>query len=218
MAMNGYAHLRARSSAPLLLGSGKTRPSWTATELAGERLERLMTRVQTPAFVYDERTLVEKLGKVAATRAATGVRVLYSLKPFAMVDALRLLAQGVDGFSASSLFEARLARQILGPHRSVHLTTPGFQPREIDAINELCDHVTFNSLSQWARFRDRLTGAGKGGLRINPLLPLVDDDRYNPCRAQSKLGVPIDQVARLFDSQPHEFNGLGGLHFHTHWR
>jgi carboxynorspermidine decarboxylase len=180
-----------------------------------DRIQLVKKQVHTPAFIYDERRLAEQLGKAAAARSATGVKVLYSLKPFAIADALRLLAPELDGFSTSSLFESKLAREVLGRDGVVHIAMPGFQPREIDEIDRLCSYVTFNSLGQWTRFRGYMRSAAKVGLRVNPMLPLVADDRYNPCRAHSKLGVPIDDLARAFEKNRLQFNELGGIHFHT---
>jgi carboxynorspermidine decarboxylase len=125
------------------------------------------------------------------------------------------MAPRLDGFAASSLFEARLARDVLGHHGTVHITTPGFRHSEIPALDELCDYVAFNSLSHWRRFRAEMAGGDKCGLRINPHWPLVDDDRYNSCRPASKLGTPIDDLARLARREPSSLEGLAGLHFHT---
>ncbi len=159
--------------------------------------------------------MAAKLRAAATIREATGCRVLYAMKPFSIVPALRMMAPGLDGLAASSLFEATLARDVLGARGSVHVTTPGFRPDEIRALDGLCDYLAFNSLSQWRRFGGQLSGRGRGGLRVNPQLSLVKDDRYNPCRRASKLGVPIDDLADLARRDPASLNGLGGLHFHT---
>ena len=198
------------------VGAGASRGIWGETTRDVNRLDRMKAGVETPAFVYDERILIESLRRADDVRAATGVKVLYALKPFAVVDALRLMAPGLDGFAASSLFEARLARAVVADQGTVHITTPGFRPGEIEALDGLCDTIAFNSLSQWTRFGQRLSAATKGGLRINPMLSFLSDDRYNPCRPQSKLGAPIDQVARVFDERPRDLEGLSGLQFHTH--
>jgi carboxynorspermidine decarboxylase len=183
----------------------------------GSAIERgsIKTRVETPAFVYDEAAIECKLRLAEEIRAAAGCKVLYTLKPFSIADALRLMAPALDGFAVSSLFEARLAREVLGNRGTVHVTTPGFRPSEIQVLDSLCDYVSFNSLSQWHRFHGELSRDRKRGLRINPKLPLVEDDRYNPCRPASKLGTPIDDVVRLVASEPRSLGGLDGLHFHT---
>jgi carboxynorspermidine decarboxylase len=178
-------------------------------------LEHLRTRVETPAFVYDETAIARKLRVAASIRKEAGCRVLYALKSLAVVDALRLMAPALDGFAASSLFEATLAHDVLQGLGTVHITTPGFRAEEMAALDGLCDYVAFNSLGQWQRFRSALSGPRKCGLRVNPKMPLVEDERYNPCRPASKLGTPIEDVVRLAERTPFGLDGLAGLHFHT---
>jgi carboxynorspermidine decarboxylase len=178
-------------------------------------LESIKRRVETPAFVYDEGTIARMLRVAADIRAEVGCKVLYTLKPLSIPDALRFMAPALDGFAVSSLFEAKLAREVLGHRGTVHVTTPGFRPSEITPLDGLCDYLSFNSLGQWRRFRGEVPDRRKCGLRINPNLPLVDDDRYNPCRPASKLGTPIEAVRRLAEVDPSALEGLGGLHFHT---
>jgi len=182
----------------------------TATDL-----ESIKERVETPAFVYDEAAIARQLQVVTSLRGLTACKVLYTLKPFSIADALRSMAPGLNGFAASSLFEATLARDVIGGRGTVHVTTPGFRPSEIKALDQLCDYVAFNSLAQWRRFRGEMSGERKCGLRINPHWPLVADDRYNPCRQASKLGTPIDELERLLRREPSSLDGVGGLHFHT---
>jgi carboxynorspermidine decarboxylase len=178
-------------------------------------LEFVKNQVETPAFVYEEAAIERKLRVAEGIRTAAGCQVLYALKPFSIASALRLMAPRLDGFAASSLFEARLARDVLGSRGTVHITTPGFRPTEIPALDGLCDYVAFNSLAQWRRFRGAMSGERKCGLRINPQLVFVEDDRYNPCRPASKLGTPIEELARLGERELSRLKGLGGLHFHT---
>ena len=178
-------------------------------------LESVKARVETPAFVYDEGAITRKLSVVASIRAEAGCKVLYALKPFSIASVLRVMRTRLDGFAASSLFEAALARDILGRRGSVHITTPGFRHAELKELDGLCDYVVFNSLSQWQRFRGEMSAKSKCGLRINPGYSIVADHRYNPCRPASKLGAPIEELARLTRHAPASLEGLGGLHFHT---
>jgi carboxynorspermidine decarboxylase len=96
----------------------------------------------------------------------------------------------------------------------VHITTPGFRPNEIPRLNELCDYVALNSLSQLARFASELA-LPSVGIRVNPELSLVKDARYDPCRSHSKLGVPVRQLARVFDTDPGALSQVNGIHFHS---
>jgi carboxynorspermidine decarboxylase len=178
-------------------------------------LQSVAARVETPAFVVDHRRVVEAMRQVDAIKADTGCRFLYALKPLADTGSLRLMKGHVDGFAASSLFEATLARTILGEAGSVHITTPGFRPDEMVRLGSVCDYVVLNSMSQFQRFRNALLGRTSIGVRINPELSFVKDARYNPCRSRSKLGVPMRQLTQAFWADSELRAALTGIHFHS---
>lgn len=180
--------------------------------------------VDTPAFVYDEAGVGRALAIAEALRAATGCRVLYSVKPLCLPPLLELLAPRLDGFAVSSPFEARLAHSVLsqlgpsaGGHSagSIHFTSPGIRPGEAGELADLCGYVSFNSLSQWRRHRADFQGRAQCGLRVNPGLSFLEDERYDPCREFSKLGVPLESLAGrgAEDNSPPE--GLDGLLVHS---
>jgi len=165
----------------------------------------------TPAFVLDEAELARSLGILAQLRQQSGVKALYSIKSLPLTRVLELAKPFVDGFSASSLFEALLAKEILADTGSIHLTTPGINYAELDQLLTTVSHLSFNSLSQLQRYhRQNRQPSASIGLRVNPQLSYLDDDRYNPCRLHSKLGVSIDDLW-----QTTALNQVQGLHLHT---
>lgn len=172
-------------------------------------------RLRTPAFVVDATALRADAAAVREAADAADARALFALKAFSLADGLREIATAVTGFAVSSLFEARLARAVLGPGQTVHLTAPGMNPCDIEALCETVDYISFNSLGQWERCRARAGGRVRCGLRVNPQLSFVADERYDPCRRHSKLGVPIEQLARVVRSEPERLAGIDGLHFHS---
>lgn len=171
-----------------------------------------ISSVITPAFVYDENKILERIDHV---NSINGCNVLFPLKPFAIADALSLIAPLVAGFSASSLFEAKLARDVSGKNKTIHLTTPGLRLDEVEAISELCDYISFNSLSQWERFHSLLGARVRQGLRVNPQLSFVTDERYDSCRKHSKLGVPLDELQSVLCNDKNLLKDISGLHFHS---
>jgi carboxynorspermidine decarboxylase len=172
-------------------------------------------QVQTPAFVIDERCLIQQLAAISSLRDRYDFKLLYALKPLPLKFVLEIMLDYVDGFAASSLFEAQLAHSVLAKKGTVHLTTPGIQPFELDELRRLCNLVAFNSLPQFRRFAPRLNAPDQVGLRINPQLSVVNDLRYDPCRLHSKLGVTLDRLAKKWKQHPRRFDRLSGLLFHT---
>ncbi len=169
----------------------------------------------TPAYIYDEQRLRSDVEQVGAIARAAGCKILYSPKANTVRGVLEAIAPGVDGFAASSVFEARLAREVLGRGGAIHLTNPGLRADEVGHVAALCDTVTLNSLSQWQMYGPALSGQVKCGLRVNPGLSLVRDLRYDPCRVNSKLGVPLEDLDEIIHQVPGRLTGISGLHFHT---
>ncbi|BBL75872.1 carboxynorspermidine decarboxylase [Methylomagnum ishizawai] len=172
----------------------------------------------TPAFVYDESRIARQLALLAEVRRRSGARLLYSVKALPWEAILDAVLPGVDGFSASSLFEARWAAEFAhsAPRRvGLHITTPGFRAGDIDGIAAVCDYLSFNSLEQCRRFLPGLPARVSPGIRVNPGLSFLDDPRYDPCRPYSKLGVPLAELAAALAGEPGIATRIEGLHFHT---
>ena len=158
------------------------------------------TTLKTPAFIYDEAIIDEKLSLLEIVREASACHILYSIKALSFTGVSKFIAQRVDGFSTSSAFESRLAREILGNQGHIHLTSPGIRTIDMQSINNTCDYLSFNSITQWQQFKHAAKKINIG-LRINPGLSFVDDERYNPCREFSKLGISLTELSCFLQQQ-----------------
>jgi carboxynorspermidine decarboxylase len=175
----------------------------------------MLADLSTPAFVYDEAQLISDASRARSALGSGDTRLLAAMKALAVPDALRLLAPRLDGLHASSLFEARLARDVLGKNGLIHVTSPGLRTEEAAELFEYADFFSFNSITQWDRLRSLSRGGLSPGLRVNPQLSIVDDPRYDPCRPQSKLGVPLTQLREILRLNPARLRGLEGLLVHS---
>ena len=138
----------------------------------------------------------------------TGAKIICALKGYSFWRSFPIIAEYLPGATASSLNEARLAKEEMG--KEVHVFAPAYGDTEIDEILSLCDHITFNSFSQWLRFKDKVTQKGvSAGIRVNPECSTVETDIYNPCGRFSRLGV----TQREF--RPELLDGIEGLHMHA---
>jgi carboxynorspermidine decarboxylase len=185
-----------------------------ASACEGDR-HGVIDQVATPAFVYDESEILARVRHVRAAADSCGCRLLYSIKPFLIPDALKLLVGQIDGFAVSSAFEAQLAREILGSKGSVHFFSPGLRKQDLQIVREACEYITFNSISQYSRLASQMGSTVKCGIRVNPQLSFLSDDRYDPCRRESKLGVPLPSFVHAAATNQSLAPNLSGIHFHT---
>lgn len=167
-------------------------------------------KLPTPCYIVDERLLKRNLEILDSVQQKTGCRILLALKGFSMYAVFPLIRKYLKGITASSLFEARLGFEEMGGE--VHIYSPAYIEDEFDEIMKYCDHIVFNSFSQWRKYRDRVRNYPKPiecGIRVNPEYSEIETPIYNPCYAHSRLGVTLDNF------RPDELDGFVGLHFHT---
>ena len=171
----------------------------------------------SPLLVYDWASIETKLRLFKDIVASVDGTFLYSIKAQPFSGILTRMTPWVGGFAVSSLFEARLVQAALKTHTEIHLTSPGIREEEIEELASLCSHINFNSLGQLERLGSKIRDAAQMGLRINHGVSSIPDDRYNPCRQASKLGVPLDELKDFALEHPEKIKLLKGLHFHTHF-
>jgi len=185
------------------------------TEKTTSTYENVASRLRTPAFVFDEKTLTANAECARDMLARSGVQLFYAMKACAFGRALERLSSIVDGFHASSLFEAQLAREILGEDGLIHVTSPSYANSEIEALCSVSDLISLNSVAQWDRFKTYAGGRTRIGLRVNPEWSFVEDERYDPCRRHSKLGAAVSELRDILQSDPARLDGLTGLLVHS---
>ncbi|MDO4632486.1 MAG: carboxynorspermidine decarboxylase [Eubacteriales bacterium] len=166
-----------------------------------------MKELPTPCYVIDEKKLEQNCQILHGVMERTGAKILLAQKAFSAFCCYPLIGKYLSGTTASGLYEARLGKEEMGKEN--HIFSPAYRDSEFDEIAESCDHIIFNSLSQWKRFRDRC-GKVSVGLRVNPECSTQEGHAiYDPCAPGSRLGVTVDLL------EGEDLEGLDGLHFHT---
>ncbi len=168
------------------------------------------SKIETPSYVVDRRLLEKNLQVLGSVQQRTGAKILLALKGFAMFSLFDQIGKTLHGITASSLFEARLGYEEM--NKEVHIFSPAYKEDEFDEIMEYCEHIVFNSFSQYGNFKDRIANSGKNiecGIRINPEYSEIETAIYDPAGRYSRLGVT------LANFEKDKLDGICGLHFHS---
>jgi len=168
----------------------------------------LQSAIPSPCYVMDEAKLKQNLQLMERVQAESGAAIILALKGFSMWSTFPLVRQYLKGCTASSVWEAELAADTFGAE--VHAYSPAYKPADMKRLLELCNHLSFNSLAQWRRYREDAAAAGVSvGLRINPEQPEADTLLYDPSAPGSRLGVLASQLAGQ------DLAGIDGFHVHN---
>jgi carboxynorspermidine decarboxylase len=167
-------------------------------------------KVPTPSYVMEESLLRKNCEILKSVMDRTGCEILLAQKAFSMYSTYPMLGEYLSGTTASSLFEAKLGYEEMG--KEVHIFAPAYREDEIDEILSICDHIVFNSLQQWEKYKDKVMSSPRKvscGIRINPEYSEIETDMYNPCFVGSRFGIKVQALEGA------DLTGIEGLHFHT---
>lgn len=168
----------------------------------------LASEIPSPCYICDEALLEQNLQLMRYVQQASGARIILALKGFSMWSTFELVSQYLPGCTASSVWEAQLAAHEFGGE--VHTYSPAYKPSDIEDLLELSQHITFNSLSQWQRYKAQTLATGvSAGLRINPEHQEAETALYDPSAPGSRLGIRAEQL------QDADLSGIEGLHVHN---
>ena len=169
-----------------------------------------LSKIKTPCYLLDEKALINNLKILEAVQKRTGCKILLAQKAFSMFSVYPLMGKYLAGTTASGLFEAKLGHEEMGGE--THIFSPAYPEEDFDEILSICDHIVFNTFSQWNKYRGKVRECGRRvqcGIRVNPEYSEIETDIYNPCFTGSRMGTTLAD----FDEQSLE--GIDGLHFHT---
>jgi len=169
-----------------------------------------MSKLPTPCYVIDVELLKKNLERLDNIQKKSGCRILLAQKAFSAFSLYPLIGKYLRGTTASSLFEAKLGFEEMGGE--THIFTPAYRDDDFAQVLNICDHIVFNSFSQWDKFKEKVVNAPRKiacGIRVNPEYSEIETDIYNPCYKGSRLGTTLEN----FDEN--DLNGISGLHFHT---
>lgn len=164
----------------------------------------------SPCYIMYEEALEANLQLLDLVQQSANVSIICALKGFAFWNAFPMVRHYLSGATASSLNEARLISEEMGC--DAHTYAPVYFENEFRDIMLYSSHITFNSLSQWDKYRQQVQEFPKKiscGLRVNPEYSEVKTELYNPARPGSRLGILAEQMPE------HLPQGIEGLHVHT---
>ena len=165
--------------------------------------------MRTPYYLLKESLLRRNLALIKDVSDRSGAEIILAFKAFALWKTFPIFREYIQHTTASSADEARLAMEEFGS--PAHTYSPAYTEYDFPTILRCSSHITFNSLSQYRKFRTRGESVSFG-LRVNPEYSEIETELYNPCAPGSRFGVLAEDLP-----SPEEFPcDIEGFHIHCH--
>lgn len=171
-------------------------------------LEQNIDQIPSPCYVMEEELLRRNLALIRDVAERADVEIILAFKAFALWKSFPVFREYIQHTTASSLFEARLAKEEFGS--KAHTYSPAYTEEEFEEILDCSSHITFNSLTQYARFSPKVKGRASVGLRVNPEYSEIETELYNPCAPGSRFGILAKDLPCQLPAD------IEGFHIHCH--
>ena len=171
-------------------------------------LEKNINKIPSPCYVMEEELLRRNLELIRSVAERADVEIILAFKAFALWKSFSIFREYIGHTTASSLFEARLAKEEFGS--KAHTYSPAYTEEEFEEIVGCSSHITFNSLSQYERFALKVQSRASVGLRVNPEYSEIETELYNPCAPGSRFGILAKDLPEQLPAD------VEGFHIHCH--
>lgn len=171
-------------------------------------LEQNISSIPSPCYVMEESLLRNNLSLISTVAKRADVEIILAFKAFALWKSFATFREYISHTTASSLFEARLAKEEFGS--KAHTYSPAYTDEEFEDIVDCSSHITFNSMSQYEHFHKQAAGKASIGIRVNPEYSEIETELYNPCAPGSRFGILSTNLPKQLP------NDIEGFHIHCH--
>ena len=175
-----------------------------------------MYNMQTPVYILEEKLLRRNLSLIQRVARESGAEIILAFKAFALWKTFPIFREYIRHTTASSPYEARLALEEFGS--PAHTYSPAYTERDFSELLRCSSHLTFNSLSQYERFRGSVSAYNAAhpekpvsiGLRVNPEHSAIETALYDPCAPGSRFGILSSDLPKVLNDD------IEGFHCHCH--
>lgn len=165
--------------------------------------------INRPIYILEEDRLRRNLQLIHDVAYKADIEIILAFKAYALWKTFPIFKNYIHATTASSLYEAKLAFHEFGA--KAHTYSPAYTSYEIEEITRCSSHLTFNSLTQYEKYRHVAKKYGVSiGVRINPEYSEVETDLYNPCAPGTRFGIVAASLPATLPSD------IEGLHCHCH--
>lgn len=168
----------------------------------------LMKNLKTPCHVIDIDRIKENIESLSYINKKTDAKILFAIKGFSNDKIIPYFISSFDGISASSLYEARLGKEVF--NKPIHTFSSAYKTNDFSLVHKFSDYIIFNSNSQLNSFISSCDVTNKKiGVRINPEFSEIEQFAINPCHEYSRFGITLNNLKCT------ELKKVTGLHFHS---
>jgi diaminopimelate decarboxylase len=186
-----------------------------AATLSGEVLSGIAQEFGTPVYVYHAERIKEQYNRLQAAFKGTDTKFFYACKALTNLNILRYIKSIGCNIDCSSVNEVRLAIKAGFEPQNILYTSNNIAFSEIEAAQALGVHINIDSISNLEKFGKKFGHSYPVGLRLRPNIMAGGNLKISTGHANSKFGIPLEQIDKVLDIVKQTNLFVRDLHIHT---
>lgn len=185
------------------------------SQLSPQVLLEAASRYGTPLYCYDANQISEQYAKLKAAFAGCDARFFYAAKALTNQHILKHILSLGCSVDCSSINELKLAQLAGFQSGQILYTSNSVDFSEIEEAVSLGAFVNVDSLSALEKFGKKYGNSYPLGLRLRPNIMAGGNLKISTGHADSKFGIPVEQLERILELVRQYDIRIHTLHIHT---
>ena len=184
-------------------------------QLPSELLTQIAKDYGTPVYVYHAEKIKEQYQKLLTAFDGVDTRFFYAAKALTNISVLKYIRSIGCNIDCSSINEAKLAMNAGFEPKNILYTSNNVAFEEILEAKHLGLHINIDSLSNLKKFGEHFGGHYPVGVRLRPNIMAGGNLKISTGHANSKFGVPLEDIKEVLDVVNQTGLHIRTLHIHT---
>lgn len=183
--------------------------------LSSQQLIDAASQFGTPLYVYHAERIGEQYQRLEKAFTECDVRFFYAAKALTNINVLRYIKSTGCNIDCSSINEVKLALLAGFEPSQILYTSNNIIFEEISEAKEIGVHINIDSISNLRKFGQAFGGSYPVGVRLRPNIMAGGNLKISTGHADSKFGVPLEDIDELLQVQQETGLHIRTLHIHT---
>jgi diaminopimelate decarboxylase len=183
--------------------------------LSREQLLNAAEQFGTPLYVYHADAIRHQYARLVNAFTGADVRFFYAAKALTNINILSLVRAMGCGIDCSSANELALAREAGFAEGSLLYTSSNVSFQEIEEAVQAGAYINIDSLSNLRKFGEKFAKVRPVGVRLRPNIMAGGNMKISTGHADSKFGVPIENILDVIAIMKDTGLRIRTLHIHT---
>jgi len=184
-------------------------------QLSPDQLTSIARQFGTPVYVYHAERIKEQYDKLLTAFDGTDTKFFYAAKALTNINILKFILSIGCNIDCSSVNEVKLALKAGFEPQNILYTSNNIAFEEIEEARNIGVHINIDSISNLQKFGKKYGHSYPVGIRLRPNIMAGGNLKISTGHADSKFGVPLENIKEVLDVVNETNLHIRTLHIHT---